>query len=624
MKNVALVLLIVVLSALMYEMVRNDKADMEEVSYSRFLTLVEARRIITSEKSPLLIQGKTIKGKYRNKQNEHIQFKTFIAYTDPSLLNFLRKNRIKYFKGKPEEENLFWRSIIAILPWILVLGVIWFMMFRQIQSTGNRALSFGRSRAKMNPDMKNKVTFKDVAGVKEAKEELVEVVDFLKEPKKFMEIGAKIPRGVLLVGSPGTGKTLLARAVAGEAGVPFFSISGSDFVEMFVGVGASRVRDLFAQAKKNVPCIVFIDEIDAVGRLRGAGLGGGHDEREQTLNQLLVEMDGFEENEGIIIIAATNRADVLDPALLRPGRFDRQVVVDIPDLKGREEILKIHSKKIPMEKDANLETVAKGTPGFTGADLANLINEAALLAARQDKKKVAHEHLDEARDKVLMGPERKSFFITDDEKEIIAYHEAGHALLSSILENSDPIHKVTIVPRGRALGITQHLPDQEKHMQSKNYWLDEIIVLLGGRIAEEIVFKDITTGASNDIERVTNIARKMVMEWGMSEKIGTLRLSGNDSNAVFLGKDYSKPIDHSEEYARKVDEEVKSIVDTAYAKGKTLLKKHFKALETIANDLLAEEAISGERVREIIHGNSPKKSGTGSNRRRTKKENIPS
>ncbi len=604
MKNVALILLVVVLSALMYEMVRNDQTDVEELAYSNFLTLVESRKIITSEKTPLLIQGKTVKGIYRNAQNEHVKFKTYIAYTDPALLEFLRKNQIKFFKGQAEEENYFWRSVIAILPWVLVLGFIWFMMFRQIQSTGNRALSFGRSRAKLSADMKNKVSFKDVAGVKEAKEELVEVVDFLREPKKFREMGAKIPRGVLLVGVPGTGKTLLARAVAGEAGVPFFSISGSDFVEMFVGVGASRVRDLFSQAKKNVPCIVFIDEIDAVGRLRGAGLGGGHDEREQTLNQLLVEMDGFEENDGIIVIAATNRADVLDPALLRPGRFDRQVVVDVPDLKGREEILKIHAAKVPLEKSANLETVAKGTPGFTGADLANLINEAALLAARENKKSVDQGHLDNARDKVMMGPERRSFFITDPEKEIIAFHEAGHALLSTILENSDPIHKVTIVPRGRALGITQHLPEEERHLQSKNYWLDEIVVLLGGRLAEEQVFGDITTGASNDIERVTTIARKMVSEWGMSEKIGTLRLSGSESSAVFLGRDYSRPTDHSEEYARRVDEEVKTIVDGAYSKGKAMLKKHAKSLEAIARELLEKEVVSGNEVRELIAKNS--------------------
>ncbi len=478
------------------------------------------------------------------------------------------------------------------------------MMMRQIQNTGNRALSFGRSRAKLNPETNNKITFDDVAGVEEAKEELVEVVDFLKSPDKFTEIGAKIPRGVLLVGPPGTGKTLLARAVAGEAGVPFFSISGSDFVEMFVGVGASRVRDLFNQAKKQGTCIVFIDEIDAVGRLRGAGMGGGHDEREQTLNQLLVEMDGFEGNEGIIVLAATNRADVLDPALLRPGRFDRQVMVDAPDVSGREAILKIHARKVPMHPEASLSTVARGTPGFTGADLANLINEAALLAARDNRKKVETRDLEAARDKVLMGPERRSFFISQAEKEIIAYHEGGHALMGEMLDNAEPIHKVTIIPRGRALGLTQYLPEEEKHMRTRSFWIDEITVLLGGRLAEEIKFKDVTTGASNDIERATAIARRMVMEWGMSDKIGPIHLSGNDSGSVFLGRDYTRPTDHSEEYARIVDEEVKSIIHEAFKKGRSILSKHRKALDRIAKALLERESINGEELQLLIKGKS--------------------
>ncbi|RME91129.1 MAG: ATP-dependent zinc metalloprotease FtsH, partial [Candidatus Hydrogenedentota bacterium] len=525
---------------------------------------------------------------------------TYIAYYDADLLKFLKKNRVRYFKGKPEEESVLWRSIVAILPWVLILGFIWFMMMRQIQSSGNRALSFGKSRAKMMDQSKTKVTFKDVAGVDEAKEELAEVVDFLKDPGKFTAIGAKIPKGVLLVGPPGTGKTLLAKAVAGEAGVPFFSISGSDFVEMFVGVGASRVRDLFSQAKKHSPCIVFIDEIDAVGRQRGAGLGGGHDEREQTLNQLLVEMDGFEENEGIIVIAATNRADILDPALLRPGRFDRQVVVDVPDIKGREKILEIHTKKVPLAKDIKLETIARGTPGFTGADLANLVNEAALFAARRNRKYVTQEDLEDARDKVMMGPERKSFFITEEEKEIIAYHEAGHALLSELLPHGEPIHKVTIIPRGRALGITQHLPEEEKHMRSKNYWLDEIVILLGGRLGEELQFKDVTTGASNDFERATNIARRMVTQWGMSDKIGPLHLSNADPMNPFLGRDYARSHDHSDEYARLVDEEVKRIIDNAYQKGKQLLKKHKKYLDAIAQALLEKETITGEEVRALM------------------------
>lgn len=589
-KNLALLIFIAMLVAVMFNMVQADRRSVEDVHYSRFINLVENKMIYNTEDEPLIIQGNQIEGYYNN-QNQKKAFKTYIAYNDPELLSFLRKNQLKYFKGSPQEESIFWRSLLAILPWVLVLGFIWFIMVRQIQSTGNRAMSFGKSRAKMSIDGKTKVTFENVAGVNEAKQELSEVVDFLKEPQKFREIGAKIPRGVLLVGPPGTGKTLLAKAVAGEAGVPFFSISGSDFVEMFVGVGASRVRDLFSQAKKHVPCIVFIDEIDAVGRLRGAGLGGGHDEREQTLNQLLVEMDGFEENEGIIIIAATNRADVLDPALLRPGRFDRQVMVDAPDVTGREAILKIHSKKIPLEKETDLNTVARGTPGFTGADLANLVNEAALLCARANRKKVRQLDLENARDKVLMGPERRSFFISDEEKEVIAYHEAGHAMLGEMCENSEPIHKVTIIPRGRALGLTQYLPEKERHMRSKKYWLDEVVVLLGGRLAEEIVFGDVTTGASNDIERATAIARRMVMEWGMSDKVGPLHLSGNDGNPVFLGRDYVKPSDHSDEYAKLIDEEVKAIIDQAFKDGRKMLNSKRSELDTVAQALLDKETI---------------------------------
>jgi len=606
-KNIALLLLILALGALMIELLNKEQKRVVEVSYSRFLQMVENGNIITTETEPLEIQTRNISGKFQNENGEQVNFVTFIAYSDNDLIDFLRKNKVKYFKGVPQQENLFMRSLIAILPWILIIGFIWFIMMRQIQSTGNKALSFGRSRAKMHPDMKNKVTFADVAGVEEAKTELKEIVDFLKAPKKFVDIGARIPLGVLLVGTPGTGKTLLARAVAGEAGVPFFSISGSDFVEMFVGVGASRVRDLFAQAKKHSPCIIFIDEIDAVGRLRGAGLGGGHDEREQTLNQLLVEMDGFETNEGIIVIAATNRSDVLDPALLRPGRFDRQVVVDAPDLLGRTQILEIHTKKVPLQSDINLTNIAKGTPGFTGADLANLVNEAALLTARKDKTKVGQDELEEARDKVMMGPERKSFFINDAEKAIIAYHEGGHALISALVENSEPIHKVSIIPRGRALGITQHLPEGDKHMRSKKFWLDEIVILLGGRLAEDIQFNDITTGATNDIERATAIARKMVTEWGMSEKIGPIDLSGSNSNSVFLGRDYGRSNEHSDEYARMVDEEVKKIIDQAFNKGKNFIKKYKKQLDKIAQKLLEKESITGAEVYEIVLGKSAKK-----------------
>ncbi len=602
MKNIALILLIVIMAALTYEVFQEQQGKVQEIHYSKFLDLIEKQAVITTEQSPLTIQGHQILGRFKNDKNEELTFKTVIPYPDGELLELLKTKQVKYFKGSAVEESFFWRTIMPLLPWIAIVGFFWFMMARQVQSTGNRALTFGKSRPKIGPDMKNRVTFADVAGVEEAKEELKEVVDFLKAPQKFQAIGAKIPRGVLLVGPPGTGKTLLAKAVAGEAGVPFFSISGSDFVEMFVGVGASRVRDLFGQAKRQTPCIIFIDEIDAVGRLRGAGLGGGHDEREQTLNQLLVEMDGFEENDGIIIIAATNRADVLDPALLRPGRFDRQVVVDTPDFRGREAILKIHGRKVPLEEGASLEKVARGTPGFTGADLANLINEAALLAARNDRKKVTELDLDNARDKVMMGPERKSFFIIPEEKKIIAYHEAGHAILGELLEHSEEIHKVTIMPRGRALGMTQHLPEQEKHMRTRNYWLDQLVVFMGGRLAEEIEFEDVTTGAANDIERATEIARRMVTEWGMSDRVGPMRLSGADNGAVFLGRDYSRKGDHSEEYSKLVDSEIKRIIDTAFERGRTLLKKNRKRLDQVAQALLDRETITGAELREIMSG----------------------
>ncbi|MCE9599687.1 MAG: ATP-dependent zinc metalloprotease FtsH [Spirochaetia bacterium] len=510
----------------------------------------------------------------------------------------LDENAVVYKFENPDESSLF-NTIIQILPFVLLIGFLWMFMMRQIQATGNRAMSFGKSKARLLPEGKKKLTFGDVAGCDEAKMELVEVVEFLKDPKKFQSIGAKIPKGVLLVGPPGTGKTLLARAVAGEAGVPFFSISGSDFVEMFVGVGASRVRDLFEQAKRQAPCIVFIDEIDAVGRLRGAGLGGGHDEREQTLNQMLVEMDGFEENEGIIVVAATNRPDVLDPALLRPGRFDRQVVVDIPDVKGREAILKIHAKKIPLTSDVSLQNIARGTPGFTGADLANLINEAALLAARRNKRRVTQEELEEAKDKVLMGPERKSFMITQKEKEVIAYHEGGHALLGTMLAYAEPVHKVTIIPRGRALGLTQQLPEDDKHIQPSKYWLDRICVLMGGLLAEEIIFEDRSTGASNDIQVATNIARRMVCEWGMSEKIGTINYSSNH-DSVFLGREIQNARQYSDETATIIDEEVHRIIVEQKEKGKALILQHREKLERIAKALLSQESITGDELSEMV------------------------
>ncbi|EHQ06631.1 MAG: ATP-dependent zinc metalloprotease FtsH [Leptonema illini] len=575
----------------------------------------EAMAGANSETNPFLLRigPKKIEGRYVKKGQrieptddvEVIKSKTvpFVVESMPELINEalidqLDKNRVHYRFENPDEGGML-GTILQMLPFIIIVALLWMFMIRQIQSTGNKAMAFGKSKAKLNPEGKTRVTFTDVAGCDEAKEELVEVVDFLKDPRKFQTIGARIPRGVLLVGPPGTGKTLLARAVAGEAGVPFYSISGSDFVEMFVGVGASRVRDLFEQAKKNAPCIIFIDEIDAVGRLRGAGLGGGHDEREQTLNQLLVEMDGFEENEGVIVVAATNRPDVLDPALLRPGRFDRQVVVDAPDVKGREEILRIHARKVPMTSDVSLSRIARGTPGFTGADLANLINEAALLAARKNKKRVTQEELEEAKDKVIMGPERRSILITEKEKEVIAYHEGGHALLGTLLPYSEPVHKVTIIPRGRALGLTQQLPEDDRHIQPKKYWLDRICVLMGGYLAEGIIFNDTSTGASNDIQVATNIARRMVCEWGMSEKLGTISYSQDNGN-VFLGREISSSRHYSEETAAMIDGEVKRFVQEQLDRGRELLTNHREKLERIAKALLERESIGGEELNDIM------------------------
>ena len=515
------------------------------------------------------------------------------------VYELLDQQGIVYKNINPDDTGLF-STIIQMLPFVLIIGLLWMFMMRQIQSTGNRAMAFGKSKARLNTDGKKKITFNDVAGCAEAKEELVEVVDFLKDPKKFHAIGARIPKGVLLVGPPGTGKTLLARAISGEAGVPFYSISGSDFVEMFVGVGASRVRDLFDQAKKNAPCIVFIDEIDAVGRLRGAGLGGGHDEREQTLNQMLVEMDGFEANEGVIVIAATNRPDVLDPALLRPGRFDRQVVVDSPDVRGREEILKIHARKVPLTSDVSLNSIARGTPGFTGADLENLINEAALLAARRNKRRVTQDELEEAKDKVMMGPERKSFLITPKEKEVIAYHESGHAILGMLLPHSEPVHKVTIIPRGRALGLTMQLPEDDRHIQPKKYWLDRICVLMGGFIAEELIFDDTATGASNDIQVATNIARKMVCEWGMSEKLGTINYSGGEQENVFLGRELHAARHYSDDTASTIDDEVRRIVEEQLNRGRKLIRDNRDRLEKLAKALLARETVNADDLAEIV------------------------
>ncbi|TGL44461.1 ATP-dependent zinc metalloprotease FtsH [Leptospira perdikensis] len=602
----------------------------DEISYSDFLNMVEpieGKKPIgkitskdgkeTSAKQQIVIDRELIEGWYipeNSKDNKPKLFKTNVAQVNDDLVTKLRKSRLS-FTAKSTEENKFWSVVSGIIPWLFALGIIWFIMMRQLQASGNKAFTFGKSRAKMNVDPKVKVTFNDVAGCEEAKVELLEIIEFLKDPKKFQAIGARIPKGVLLVGPPGTGKTLLAKAVAGEAGVPFFSISGSDFVEMFVGVGASRVRDLFDQGKKNAPCIIFIDEIDAVGRLRGAGLGGGHDEREQTLNQMLVEMDGFEMNEGVIVMAATNRADVLDPALLRPGRFDRQVIVDLPDLKGREEILAVHAKKVPLVSDISLNSIARGTPGFTGADLANLINEAALLAARRNKKRVTQEELEEARDKVMMGPERKSMFISDKEKEMTAYHEAGHALLGTLLPYTEPVHKVTIIPRGRALGLTQSLPVEDRHSYRKNYCLDRIVMSMGGYIAEELIFGDPSNGSSNDIQQATNIARRMVCEWGMSEKLGTIHY-GSGETSPFMGRDYghtSKP--YSEEFAAMIDQEVKRIIQTCLDKGRDLVKKNQKKLDAIAKALLAKETIDAQELTDIVQPSfdkfSDSKSGLG-------------
>lgn len=614
-KNIIFVLMIVILIWAIYN-TRLDKfgGTIKDISYSDFLNMVEPvdvkkpiGRIVPNKKNDkqepkfLTIEKDIIEGWYIPEGEEKPQrFRTVIAPLKTDVIEKLRKSNLT-FKAKSSEENKFLNGIITIIPWILAIGIIWFIMMRQLQSTGNKAFSFGKSKAKMHVDAKVKVTFNDVAGCDEAKEELSEMIDFLKDPKKFQAIGARIPTGVLLVGSPGTGKTLLAKAVAGEAGVPFFSISGSDFVEMFVGVGASRVRDLFEQGKKHAPCIIFIDEIDAVGRLRGAGLGGGHDEREQTLNQMLVEMDGFETNEGVIIIAATNRPDVLDPALLRPGRFDRQVIVDLPDVKGREAILKVHTKKVPLTADISLNSIARGTPGFTGADLANIINEAALLAARKNKKRVTQDELEDARDKVMMGPERRSFYISDKEKEVIAYHEAGHAILGKLLTHTESVHKVTIIPRGRALGLTQSLPQEERHIHSRDYWIDQIILAMGGFIAEEHKFKITSTGSSNDIQFATNIARKMVCEWGMSVKLGTVNYNGSNDQ-VFLGRDmgHSASKYYSEHFAAMIDEEVKTIVQSCLNKGRDLVKKNSEKLEGIAKALLTKETVSGEELNQIM------------------------
>jgi len=561
-----------------------------EKNYSDFISAVENNKVLEVESRGRNITWKDSEGKH---------FKTY-APEDPEMIKILRDKKV-VIHAKKEEESPIWQNIlISWFPMILLIGV-WLFFMRQMQIGGGKALSFGKSKAKILTKEHHQVTFENVAGIDEAKDELEEIIAFLRDPKKFTKLGGRIPKGVLLIGAPGTGKTLLARAIAGEADVPFFSISGSDFVEMFVGVGASRVRDLFLQGKRNAPCIIFIDEIDAVGRHRGAGLGGGHDEREQTLNQLLVEMDGFESNEGVILIAATNRPDVLDPALLRPGRFDRQVVVPVPDVKGREEILKVHSKRTPLADDVSLLDLARGTPGFTGADLENLVNEAALLAARLGKEKIEMADLEQAKDKVLMGVERKSMIIPLEERKTTAFHEAGHTLVARMIPGTDPIHKVTIIPRGRALGITQQLPIDEKHTYPKDYLLNNITVMMGGRAAEELVLNRQTTGAGNDIERATEIARKMVCEWGMSEELGPLSF-GQKEEQIFLGREFAQHRDYSEETARLIDNEVRAIVTQSYEKAKDILQRNMTTLRQLANFLLEKEVLDGRQIDSIIKG----------------------
>ncbi len=560
----------------------------KEIVYSEFLEAVEQGRVAS-----VTIKGDKVTGRFTDGR----PFKTVLP-ADPEVVPLLRSKGVR-IAAKSDETPFLQSFLISWVP-ILVLIGMWIFFMRQMQAGGGKAFSFGKSRARMfTKDDGKRVTFKDVAGIEESKEEVREIIEFLKDPSRFTKLGGRIPKGVLLVGPPGTGKTLLAKAIAGEADVPFLSISGSDFVEMFVGVGASRVRDLFAQAKKNAPCIVFIDEIDAVGRYRGAGLGGGHDEREQTLNQLLVEMDGFESNEGIIVIAATNRPDILDPALLRPGRFDRQVVVPLPDVKGREEILKVHTRNTPLAEDVDLGVIARSTPGFTGADLENLVNEAALLAARKGKDRVGMEEFEAAKDKVLMGTERKSMIISEEERRDTAYHEAGHALVAKLTPGSDPIHKVSIIPRGQALGITQQLPSDDRHIYSKDYLLANITTLMGGRAAEEVVLGHFTTGAGNDIERATEIARKMVCEWGMSEKLGPLAF-GRREEQVFLGKELVMHKDYSEKTAQEIDEEVRRIVTECYERAKGLIEENLDALHRLAQALLERESLTGDEVEEIL------------------------
>jgi cell division protease FtsH len=578
---------------LLWSIVAKQQPRDPEVSFSRFIQAVEEGKVAS-----VVIQGQHVHGRYRNDQGQPGEgFKTFTP-DDPELVGLLRQKGVD-IEARPEDaEPWYLVALVQWAPMLLLIGV-WVFFMRQMQMGGGKAMSFGKSKAKLLSENQHKVTFGDVAGIEEAKEELEEIIAFLKDPKKFTKLGGRIPKGVLLVGPPGTGKTLLARAIAGEAGVPFFSISGSDFVEMFVGVGASRVRDLFVQGKKNAPCIIFIDEIDAVGRHRGAGLGGGHDEREQTLNQLLVEMDGFESNEGVILIAATNRPDVLDPALLRPGRFDRRVVVPRPDVKGREGILKVHTRKVPLGENVDIELLARQTPGFAGADLENLVNEAALLAARKNKDRVEMPDFELSKDKVMMGSERRSMIIPFEERRTTAYHEAGHALVAKLLPGADPVHKVTIIPRGMALGLTQQVPLDDRHTYSRTFLNNQLTILFGGRGAEELVLGQMTTGAGNDIEKASEMARKMVCEWGMSDKLGPMTF-GKKEEEIFLGRDFTQRVDYSETTSVQIDAEVRRIIMEAYERAKLLLRRNLEALHKMAEALLERESLDGSEIDEII------------------------
>lgn len=587
-KNVTFYLLIIIVAIWMIDYYSASTVSITDITYSAFMKHVQQ-----DEVKQVTIVDNVISGKLKDGKD----FST-VAPSDDSLIPTLRARDIE-IKAELPPQPPWWTTILSsLLPMLLIVG-IWFMLMQQSQGGGGRVMNFGKSRARRYDEDNIKITFKDVAGADEAKQELEEVVEFLKHPKKYNDLGAKIPKGVLLYGPPGTGKTLLAKAVAGEAGVPFFSISGSDFVEMFVGVGASRVRDLFEQAKKSAPCIVFIDEIDAVGRQRGAGLGGGHDEREQTLNQLLVEMDGFGANEGIIMIAATNRPDILDPALLRPGRFDRQIVVDRPDIKGRQEILKVHVKGKPISPEVELGVIARRTPGFTGADLSNLVNEAALMAARKNKNKIDMPEMEEAAERVIMGPERRSRVISDKEKRLTAYHEGGHTLVGMLLDNTDPVHKVTIIPRGRAGGYTLSLPKEDRYYATRSEMLDELKVLLGGRVAEALVLKEISSGASNDLQRATSLARQMICEYGMSPELGPMTF-GHRQDQVFLGRDIGRDKDYSEEVAAKIDKEIRKFIDEAYQKTESLLNENMDKLHLIADALIERETLEGEEIDQLM------------------------